>query len=155
MKKQFSLSFYSLLFALTFFLERVTKWWAFYHLADQELHPLPGVRLALVWNKGISWNLLTPTTTFGSYFLTAVIAGIIALFLLYTVLEYKKGTLLFFEIFVLAGACSNLLDRLNFGAVIDFVECSILTWSWPVFNGADVLVVGGIMGIIIRNWKER
>ncbi|GBE16954.1 lipoprotein signal peptidase [bacterium BMS3Abin15] len=64
-----------------------------------------------------------------------------------------------FIILILAGAISNLIDRLYFGCIIDFIDLrflshSELVWDWPVFNLADTfIVVGGI--ILILNIKHK
>ena len=150
MKKRIHLYWYSLLFAAVFIIERITKWWAFTYLADRVIDVFPGLRLVLSWNRGISWSMLIPTTKYGSYLLTGAICLVSLSFLFYTFLEYRKNRSIFFEILVLVGAFSNLLDRFLFGAVIDFVECYAWVWHFPVFNGADVLVVGGILGIFLK-----
>lgn len=49
-------------------------------------------------------------------------------------------------IFILAGAISNILDRLYFGCVIDFIRLPF----WPLFNLADAFIV---IGVIITVWN--
>ncbi len=156
MKKRFPLYGYALIFSIAFILERLTKWWAFYHLPNKVVEIFPGLRLILSWNTGISWSLFEPSTTFGFYTLSVVIFTVIVAFSVYTVSEYVKGKTIFFETLVLAGAVSNLIDRFVFGAVIDFIECYVGAWHFPVFNGADILVVGGIAGILIKTlWGKQ
>lgn len=57
------------------------------------------------------------------------------------------------EILVFAGAISNLVDRVLYGAVLDFIELYVGRWSWPVFNVADSLIVCGVIGMLFRQWK--
>jgi len=52
--------------------------------------------------------------------------------------------------FVLGGTIGNLIDRLIYGFVIDFLDFRI----WPVFNVADSFVTIGIIGLIIYLWKK-
>ena len=52
--------------------------------------------------------------------------------------------------FVLGGTIGNLIDRLAYGHVIDFLDFQI----WPVFNFADSFVTMGIIGLIIYLWKK-
>ena len=52
--------------------------------------------------------------------------------------------------FIILGAISNLLDRLLFGFVIDYINIFI----WPVFNLADVMIVGGIFIYILSEFKK-
>lgn len=51
---------------------------------------------------------------------------------------------------IIIGALSNLLDRLFFGQVIDYLNIFI----WPVFNLADILIVGGVGLYLILNFKK-
>jgi signal peptidase II len=55
---------------------------------------------------------------------------------------------------VLGGSLSNLVDRLWYKAVLDFIELYIGPYSWPVFNVADVCIVIGIGGILLRSWRK-
>ena len=52
--------------------------------------------------------------------------------------------------FVLGGTIGNLIDRLIYGFVIDFLDFRI----WPVFNIADSFVTIGVIGLIIYLWEK-
>lgn len=52
--------------------------------------------------------------------------------------------------FVLGGTIGNLVDRLAYGHVIDFLDFRI----WPIFNLADSFVTIGVIGLIIYLWKK-
>src|SRR3989338_9070206 len=52
--------------------------------------------------------------------------------------------------FVLGGTIRNLIDRLAYGYVIDFLDFRI----WPIFNFADSFVTMGVIGLIIYLWKK-
>lgn len=52
--------------------------------------------------------------------------------------------------FVLGGTIGNLIDRLAYGHVIDFLDLQI----WPIFNFADSFVTIGVIGLIIYLWKR-
>ncbi len=52
--------------------------------------------------------------------------------------------------FVLGGTIGNLIDRLAYGHVIDFLDFRI----WPIFNFADSFVTIGVIGLIIYLWKR-
>lgn len=75
--------------------------------------------------------------------LVALIIVTVIGFAWHTITRARAHHMLCGEIFVLAGALSNLLDRYFYGAVIDMIH---LTWplSWPVFNIADMLIVMGV-----------
>jgi len=53
--------------------------------------------------------------------------------------------------FILGGALGNILDRLMYGAVVDFIDVHYANWHWPAFNIADSAICIGA-GLII--WSE-
>lgn len=56
---------------------------------------------------------------------------------------------------VMGGAIGNVIDRLRFGAVVDFIHAHAYGWSWPVFNIADALIDCGVAILIIDNLRDR
>jgi len=55
--------------------------------------------------------------------------------------------------FILGGACGNLIDRLFYGEVIDFLDFYDFYWSgyhWPAFNVADSFITVGVVIILVR-----
>ena len=52
--------------------------------------------------------------------------------------------------FVLGGTIGNLIDRLAYGHIIDFLDFRI----WPIFNFADSFVTIGVVGLVIYLWKK-
>jgi signal peptidase II len=51
-------------------------------------------------------------------------------------------------ILVIGGALGNIIDRLRFGAVMDFLDVHVAGYHWPAFNVADSAVVIGITMLI-------
>ena len=52
---------------------------------------------------------------------------------------------------IVGGAFGNLIDRIRFGAVIDFLDFHIGGWHYPAFNIADMCIVIGVI-LFILNW---
>ena len=83
-----------------------------------------------------------------------ILVILIIIFLLYELLflakreEWVKVALLTFVIF---GAISNMLDRVKYGFVVDYLDLKYFT----VFNIADVMIVGGVLGLILFSIKTR
>jgi signal peptidase II len=147
MKKYWS---YIFLFLLAVLFDRVTKWWALSTLPGNPIALFKGFSFSFAWNRGISWGLFGSLSGAHFYLLTAVIVAVILFFTLHTVIEYQSSHAIFFESLVLAGAASNLFDRIYYKAVIDFIDIYVGTWHWPTFNVADVCIVVGIFGIVGR-----
>lgn len=49
---------------------------------------------------------------------------------------------------ILGGALGNVIDRLNFGAVVDFLDFHAGGWHWPAFNVADSAITVGVIGLV-------
>ena len=49
---------------------------------------------------------------------------------------------------VVGGAIGNVIDRVRFGAVVDFVDASAWDWHWYVFNVADAAIVCGVLALV-------
>jgi lipoprotein signal peptidase len=57
---------------------------------------------------------------------------------------------------IAGGAVGNVIDRLRFGAVVDFIRAHVGVWSWPVFNLADAAIVCGVAALVIGSqWGRR
>ncbi|NQU78008.1 signal peptidase II [Candidatus Falkowbacteria bacterium] len=96
-------------------------------------------------NTGIAFSIHLPQI------ILPILTFIIILFVISYSLKYlasKKFTLHLTTLLVITGAISNLIDRLKFGYVIDYINLKF----WPVFNVADVMIV---VGVIIWMWNLR
>mgnify|MGYP005622914237 FL=1 len=147
-KKYFPLIIIS---SLLFFLDRITKWFVLKNIQDKIVTVFSGLQFNLVWNRGVSWGMFGKTSQLGFYILTAIIIFVVVIFILHTVFEFRNGTNIFFESIVLSGALSNIIDRIMYGGVIDYIDFYIGTWHWPTFNVADACIIIGILGIVGRS----
>jgi len=85
------------------------------------------------------------------YWLIIAFVTVVILFLiLYTYRRYKQSQVVVGELLVITGSISNLVDRIIYGGVIDFVALSYKSWTWPVFNVADMGIVIGAGLMIIQ-----
>ena len=103
--------------------------------------------VTLVWNKGVSYGLFPQQSYAGQLiiiFFSLIICVWIAKFITNSDIRYRSITL----ILILAGASSNMIDRLIYGAVADFFHFEIATYSWYVFNIADIYIVSGLLILI-------
>ena len=74
------------------------------------------------------------------FFIVAGIFILLAALLLYPRLKRQNPWLRYGCIALLGGAVGNLIDRIHNGLVVDFLDFRI----WPVFNIADIAIVGGV-----------
>jgi signal peptidase II len=134
-----------LIVGLLLIVDQVSKYLAQLYLHDADIMISPFAKLTLAYNKGISWSLLTPTSLQGEYALIIGIMIILLIYLIHVKQEIQKGRSLFSEILIIGGALSNLVDRVTQGAVVDYILLYYGTWSFPVFNLADLFIFVGVM----------
>lgn len=104
---------------------------------------------ALTFNRGISWGMLHDANNWVFVLVTVLVACVTAFIAYLTLTRLQKGLWSIGYVCVVAGSVSNLVDRVIYGAVVDFISFSYAEWHFPVFNIADVCIVGGIMMIIM------
>ena len=103
-----------------------------------------------VVNKGISWSLFHSTNPAVAGFVAGCVGAFVALFGWYTFVQIKHQEHAFGEVVVLAGASANLLDRLIYGGVVDFIVIGCCGYTWPLFNLADFAIVTGVAIMVLR-----
>jgi signal peptidase II len=105
--------------------------------------------LVLTYNKGAAFSFLANAGGWQDEFLTAVGVGA-SLFIIY--LLARHGTQRLFSLalaLILGGAIGNVIDRIAYGHVIDFLDFHVAGWHWPAFNVADSAIVGGAALLIL------
>lgn len=138
--------------ALAAVLDQVSKAMvlAFFGEAGCALHHRPVtwfLDLVLTCNAGISFGLLN-RTGISSLIFTLVAAAIIVVLLVW--LRRAGTTLLAVGLgLIIGGAVGNVIDRLRFGAVIDFLYFHAGSWYWPAFNLADSAICLGVAAILL------
>jgi signal peptidase II len=99
--------------------------------------------LILTYNKGAAFSFLASASGWQDTFLTAV--GLIASgFILYLLARHGHQRLFACALaLILGGALGNVIDRIVYGHVIDFLDFHWRGWHFPAFNLADSAIVGG------------
>lgn len=107
--------------------------------------------ITYVRNTGAAFSIFSNYT-----FLLAIISILVIVLILYYI--YKKPNLKKIEYLsyglLLGGACGNLIDRLIYGYVIDFIDVKIFKYDFPVFNLADSFIVISFIILIILEIKK-
>ena len=136
--------------ALIFVVDQAVKLWALFvfDLGSHGRVPvLPVFDLVLIWNRGISYGLLQQDSEFGRWALVAVhVVASVAITI--WIARERDGVSSVGLALILGGAVGNGLDRILWGAVVDY---ALLHWgevTWYVFNLADVAIVAGVALIL-------
>jgi len=107
----------------------------------------PFINLIVVWNRGISYGLFQQDGDLGRWVL--IVVSILAAIGLSIWIRRTKAKLLATSLgLIVGGAIGNVIDRLAYGAVFDFIQFHIGDWSWYVFNVADAAIVAGVVGLL-------
>jgi signal peptidase II len=119
----------------------------------------PTLSLTMVWNNGVTFGLLQFSDRMASLLLVGV-ALIVVAFLLLWLRRVERLSVGLALGAIAGGAVGNVLDRLRFGAVVDFIHFHVGSWSWYVFNVADAAIVCGVAvlaldGLLPRRQPER
>ncbi len=127
-------------------LDQVTKQWVeSSFLLYESLEVMPFFNLTLAYNKGAAFSFLSDQSGWQRWFLAGVaaIVTIVITFWLRGLKQHEKLTAMALGL-IIGGAVGNLIDRLLFGHVIDFLDFFIGQHHWPAFNVADSAISIGV-----------
>ena len=136
--------------------DQLTKWLVLSHFAPGERLELTSFfNLVLVFNKGAAFSFLANAPGWQTPLLVAFAIGaaLIVSFLLVRSPERRMfcaGLAL-----ILGGAVGNVIDRLRFGQVVDFLDFHAFGWHWPAFNVADSAISIGAVILILEGFIGR
>jgi len=135
---------------LVIILDQLSKW----VILTQVMNPpvsitiLPIFELLLAWNRGVSFSMFTSDAAHAPYLLAGfavLVAGMLGIWL-----SRVKALLPAVGLgLVIGGALGNVIDRLRFGAVVDFLYFHYAGWGWPAFNLADSAITVGVGLLLI------
>jgi len=135
---------------LLLLVDQASKWWVLngIDLPARGNQPVLsagpfGLDLTMVWNRGVTFGLLSGDGPL-NHLLLALLAGGIALFLLRWMVRAETRLVALALGAIIGGAIGNVIDRLRFGAVVDFLRAHAWGWDWYVFNIADAGIICGV-----------
>jgi len=132
-----------------FFLDRFSKIYII-HLdkisKTSEIYISKFLNIHLIWNEGIAFGLFSFQKINLYNFLTFII--IIVIFIIVFMTFKSKGFKKYSFLMILGGALGNVIDRMIYKAVPDFIDFHIGEFHWFIFNIADVFISLGIIFMI-------
>lgn len=111
--------------------------------------------LVLVHNRGAAFGFLNDPSIDWQFwlFLAATIVG--CGLILYLMRSLPPSRILTVGLAgIMGGALGNLIDRVRFRAVVDFLDFYYGGWHWPAFNVADIGICAGAGLVLIIMWKS-
>ena len=104
------------------------------------------LNLTLIWNEGVAFGLFS----FGEKLYYNLLTGFIVLITVIIIwLMFKsKGFERLSFMMIIGGSLGNILDRIYYSAVPDFIDIHINNFHWFIFNVADIFITLGIICLI-------
>ena len=141
---------------LIFLLDRISKIYVIYldgRLNGEEIYSSKFLNIHLIWNEGIAFGLLSVNQATYYNILTFIILLVI-LFVLYLLIR-SNGFEKFSLLMIFGGAIGNMVDRIIYKAVPDFIDFHIENFHWFIFNVADIFITIGVIFMIIHEFTYK
>ena len=137
---------------VVFIIDQLSKYWIVNIVRLPErgfIDVLPFFRLTYVGNIGVSMGMFRANSDMGRWFLVAVTAAIAAVVAVWISREKQRLDLLALGL-VLGGALGNIVDRVRYGYVVDFLHFFWHEHNFWVFNVADAAISCGVLLLLSR-----
>lgn len=103
--------------------------------------------IVLVWNSGMSFGLLNTGDPAVPWIL-GTLSVVVSIALVWWLARAPHRLVAIGVSLVLGGALGNLIDRILYGAVVDFLDVHWGQWHWPAFNVADSAITLGVVALL-------
>ncbi len=158
MARRFSSAALLAIFAGVVVFDQLSKWWVMASFALYESRPVVGglFSLTYVQNTGAAFGLLAGPPVWWRQFFFVLVAVAAMVVLVGAYRHYRRRGWLYGAAIgcIGGGAVGNLIDRLRFGAVVDFLDFYVKTHHWPAFNIADSAITVGVGCFLLASLCE-
>jgi signal peptidase II len=123
---------------------------------ERTLPVIPHLNFSLAYNHGAAFGLLAQAGGWQRWFFVAVAIVIYAGGVWWMRrLDYNRDNLTGIGIaLILGGAIGNIIDRVCYGHVIDFIDFYVGNWHWYTFNVADIAICVGAAFILFKSVRN-
>ncbi|MBT3238892.1 MAG: signal peptidase II [Rhodospirillaceae bacterium] len=140
-------------------IDQISKWW----IVEDVMRPphvievTPFFNIVLAWNRGVSFGMFNEGSPGNVWLLSGIALGIVVVLMVW--LWRSQCRLLASAIgLIIGGAMGNVIDRMNYGAVADFLDFHVAGFHWPAFNVADSAIFVGAVVLVLDSlfgWSEK
>lgn len=138
-------------------LDQVSKQWVMHSFELYEsINLMPNLNFTYIHNYGAAFSFLSDSGGWQRWFFTGIalaVSVVLVIWLRRNPANLWRQNLAF--ALILAGAVGNVIDRIVFGYVIDFVDVYAGNWHWPAFNVADMAITVGAILMLLEAFFER
>jgi len=142
--------YHFIIFVLALILDQASKFWVMHHMHILPLTVTSWLNITLLWNPGVVFGLTLFDHPMAYVILTSCITGFVVYMLAKTHCPKERSAF----VFVLAGAIGNIIDRIRFHAVIDFIDVHAYGFHWPTFNIADAAISCSLIWMAFKFLKK-
>ncbi len=146
--------------ALIIVLDQLSKWWIVERLMRPEgvdgtpfytptrIVLAPFFDVVMAWNRGVSFGIGNNDGAWNAALLSGMAAAIVVVMVIW--LRKAASPLLRMALGgIIGGALGNVIDRVRFGAVADFLDFHVAGYHWPAFNLADSAITVGAVILVV------
>lgn len=136
---------------LVIVLDQLSKWLVLENIGFGEtIYVAPFWNWVLTFNPGAAFSFLADQPGWQRWLFTALALGVSG-WIAYMLRQHPQQKLLSLALaLVMGGALGNVIDRVRFGAVVDFVQWHVAGYYWPAFNIADSAIMLGAVLLVIE-----
>jgi signal peptidase II len=122
----------------------------------QSIELIPYFQLTYLRNQGAAFSFLSGAGGWQRWFFIglAVIASVFICIWLKKLHRSQRWEAIAWAL-VLGGALGNLIDRILYGYVIDFLDVYVGDWHWPAFNVADSAITVGVVMLLLDSFRTQ
>jgi signal peptidase II len=138
--------------------DQLSKWWIISNFSLYESREvIPGLfNITFLTNPGAAFGLLAGWETVWRqvFFVGFSLLALVALFFAYRLFRHESRLAVHGLALIGGGAVGNLIDRLRFGEVIDFLDFYVGSYHWPAFNVADAGITIGVGLLLFSSFRH-
>lgn len=112
------------------------------------------LNIVIVWNKGFAFGLFQNNIFSVNILYIFLIGSVILVLIIYANKLNEKYYFLIFGL-IIGGALGNLIDRILYGAVVDFIDLHYMNLHWYVFNIADICISIGCILLVLAEIRKK
>lgn len=142
-------SHWYVLAGLVVVLDQLSKWVVLNHIQFGEtIYVAPFWNWVLTFNPGAAFSFLADQPGWQRWFFAVLALGVSA-WIAYELKKQPQQTLPAWALtLIMGGALGNVIDRVRFGAVVDFIQWHAAGYYWPAFNVADSAITLGAVLLV-------
>jgi signal peptidase II len=144
-----------LIISFIFIFDQISKILVVKHfeISNQAIILTDFLSLDLIRNDGIAFGLLGFENT-SIYNLITIIISLIIIYVLYLI-KTSNAIMAYFFAMITGGALGNLIDRILYKSVPDFIDFHYKDFHWFIFNVADIFISVGVFGLIVLEITQK